>query len=239
MKLIKMAMGMSLLALSLGANAAFVLSDYKVEGDNQVVLHEETGIEWLNITQTAGMSIDDVVAQLDGQFSGWRLPTLDDMYTMESEYFGLQNELSRDAGSVRNLSRDVATAYNELFGYAFENANGTFSRGLHLGVDEGVAYRTYVYAAAYRQSTVNYNQSFNATTSYSDSGYGVYLVSDGGATYSSLNDPTLNANNANAPVNNVTVPEPASLAILSAGLMGFAFSRRKSKGESPVGKIDV
>jgi parallel beta-helix repeat protein len=60
---------------------------------------------------------------------------------------------------------------------------------------------------------------------YTDNSYGVYLVSDGGTTLSSQQDPSINANNANAPAANVSAP--VLLGLMSLGLFGFA-SRRSS-----------
>jgi len=35
-----------------------------VSGDGLATLHEETGIEWLKVTNTLGQSVDDVQAEL-------------------------------------------------------------------------------------------------------------------------------------------------------------------------------
>jgi hypothetical protein len=69
----------------------------------------------------------------------------------------------------------------------------------------------------------NNNESNN--TNFSFITYGVYLVSDGGTTLSLINDPSLNANNANAPA---SVPLPATAALLGLGLLGFGARRNKN-----------
>jgi hypothetical protein len=84
----------------------------------------------------------------------------------------------------------------------------------------GVADRNY-------DDRITLYSNLNATndTSSSYTAYGVYLVSDGGTTQSSLNDPSLNANNANAPS---SVPLPATAALLGLGLLGFGARRKKN-----------
>lgn len=59
---------------------------------------------------------------------------------------------------------------------------------------------------------------------HASSDFGVYLVSDGGVTLSSINDPTLNQNNPNSPAK-LSVPG----AIAALGLAGlFGWRRRKA-----------
>lgn len=62
---------------------------------------------------------------------------------------------------------------------------------------------------------------------------GVYLVSDGGTTLSSISNPNLNINNPNAPVNQVPdapadVPVNAGFGLLGLALMALGLRRRKS-----------
>jgi hypothetical protein len=71
----------------------------------------------------------------------------------------------------------------------------------------------------------NSNWAVTNNTNYSNDAFGVYLVSDGGTTLSSINDPSLNANNANAPA---SVPLPATAALLGLGLLGFGARRKKN-----------
>jgi hypothetical protein len=53
---------------------------------------------------------------------------------------------------------------------------------------------------------------------------GVFLVSDGGTTLSSIENPSLNINNANAPINQV--PLPTTLGLLGLAVSGMSFRRR-------------
>lgn len=57
------------------AEASFIKTDWQVAGDRKAVLDSTTGIEWLNLTQTNGLSVNQVISQLDTTFKGWRLPT--------------------------------------------------------------------------------------------------------------------------------------------------------------------
>ena len=49
--------------------------DVASEGDELAVLHYDTGLEWLNVRETWGMSMEDVNNALQGDLQGWRLPT--------------------------------------------------------------------------------------------------------------------------------------------------------------------
>lgn len=59
--------------------------------------------------------------------------------------------------------------------------------------------------------------------------YGVYLVSDGGLTLSSINNPEININNPKSPINQVSdVSAHAGLGILGMFLMCLGFRRLRS-----------
>lgn len=50
----------------------FVKVDYIEEGDNRVVLYEESGFEWLCFDEIIGMSFNQVKVSLNGgEFEGW------------------------------------------------------------------------------------------------------------------------------------------------------------------------
>lgn len=58
--------------------------------------------------------------------------------------------------------------------------------------------------------------------------YSVFLVSDGGASLSSINNPSLNANNASAPINQASVLLPATIGLLGLAMAGLSFRRKKA-----------
>lgn len=62
-------------------------------------------------------------------------------------------------------------------------------------------------------------------TEYSLSRFGVWLVSDGGTTLTSINNPTLNLNNPKAPINMADVSAPAGLA--AAGVLMLMLGARR------------
>lgn len=65
----------SVLFFSLPASAGFVHQDHLLAGDSKVTLHEETGLNWMKLSVTSGMSINQVSSQFGagGKFDGWRL----------------------------------------------------------------------------------------------------------------------------------------------------------------------
>jgi hypothetical protein len=60
------------------AQAALVESDWQNTGDTLATLDTDTGIEWLDLTQTVNMSISQakLSTEAGSAFEGWRLPTL-------------------------------------------------------------------------------------------------------------------------------------------------------------------
>lgn len=104
--------------------------------DHTYLTDSATGLDWLDVTTTAGMSFNQVSSQLGigGQFAGWRYATLDEFNTLVSNYSGIviatgnygqvNMETDRIDGLVALLGSTLDTyflqtrgvTYNEYFG---------------------------------------------------------------------------------------------------------------------------
>ena len=213
----KIALISALALSSIAANAEFIKGDWKTAGDSLSVVDSETGIEWLNLAQTDGMSINQVQSQLDSTFEGWRLPTQSEVAEMMYSMTGVS------AGT--HVTRNGYSTWTIVKNIMGETSSGK-SYGLHLGDNNSLfysvveSYNSNVYGP---RTTISSGYSRAGGDTWSNHNYGVYLVSDGGVTLASINDPAINENNANAP----TVPLPATLGLLSLAMAGLSF-RRKS-----------
>ncbi|MFQ3190897.1 MAG: hypothetical protein ACI936_002033, partial [Paraglaciecola sp.] len=232
MKLLSTIFAVSAIALaSMSASAQLIPTDWKNTGDKLATLDESTGIEWLDLTQTDGMSIDTAEGLLSSRFEGWRLPTRSEVTQLMVNAFPSQASFVQGSGSkgfTNTTTDNEADNFRLLFGTTASDSNNDSTRGLFKNVPGGDY--SVLMSGAYDRRDDNYvalnsNRNITNDTSWSTSSYGVYLVSDGGTTQSSLNDPSLNANNANAPS---SVPLPATAALLGLGLLGFGARRKKN-----------
>lgn len=82
---------MSVLLLSAGlssgiAHAELIETDWQNLGDNLSVLDTNSGMEWLDLSQTLAMTVGNVIGQMDSPFSGWRLPSYDEVHALLDDY---------------------------------------------------------------------------------------------------------------------------------------------------------
>jgi hypothetical protein len=207
---------------SMGANAELISYDYKNAGDDDVTLDSATGIEWLDTSVTKGLSVNEVTSLLETTLNGWRWATATEVNRVTDSAHPYLN-VNRIGNVISNNSTTYSGAVKE-FNYLFSD----------LDVDGSASYRTKDYLGIDKRiditATSKYYININIYTSglsddYVNDNYGHLLVSDGGYSLSSIQDPTLNINNPNSPVN--TVPVPATLGLLSLVIAGLSF-RRKS-----------
>lgn len=235
------------LSISSVANAGFVSLDWKVDGDEQATLHEETGVEWLKLSVTDGLSVQAVKSELGvgGLYEGWRLPTLYEVvevynYLWDTE-LGERESYSRDVVSSRAGGDAAFAIYDEIFGTTHNASNVNFqSIGLTQDPDNSAVYRTgfaVFHGNASTLRSVSYLQtsaSDDVSGGVSSVAYGVFLVADGGATKTTQENMALTANNPNSTAyasSATSVPEPTSMAILGLGLLGLGAARMSKKSK--------
>jgi MYXO-CTERM domain-containing protein len=244
------------------AQAGFLNTDWETTGDSKATLHEETGLEWLDVSETFDKSHNTVVSELDTTYSGWRLPSVDELGAMMSSYIesvtGDQVDAPYGSYAKTSTSSNLFDVARSRFGGSLCSVSGSYcstydrnatrTRGQVMGVaynpdfaaeggheyaKVGITFtRHNIYdQPSYTEHTYfrNGQQSASASNAWWGSGtkVGVWLVSDGGTTLSSQSDPAMNANNAAAPINEVSAP--ALLGLMGLGLFGFAARRRNAK----------
>jgi hypothetical protein len=236
-KLLKKSLLAATLAVTMAgsANAGYISLDWQEEGDELAFLDEDAGLEWLMLTETAGMSLNEVVTELDegGMFEGWRLASrseVTDLFIDVIDYdsFNEGTTTATWSGARGNIYGE----FTSLFGWAYTNSSAKYSYGLYLNdmetstlTDEvlmgGVKYdgNTYLYED---YTSTSYSMDWSSGTT------GVYLVGDGGATLTTQEDMSLVSNNplyATA----TEVSEPSGVLLMSASLLTVGFLRRKKR----------
>lgn len=224
------------------ALANFVETDWLDEGDSLATLHEETGIEWLDISITDNMSIDNVVNEMGegGIFYGWRFPTENEMLFMMESFFdgvfdvreGVRYQVYGDWNAVEGSSFDESNRdarflfFSDFFGTTYESGDYAQSRAVFLNEGDDIlisGIRTNQ-SSEFRETTLNEAAYYNMpSTSESYFAWGVWLVSDGGETLSSMLDPSINQNN----IKNVSI-QGASFALSMIAFL-FAGIRRRTR----------
>tara|TARA_Y100000310_G_scaffold227635_1_gene229929 strand:+ start:1591 stop:2310 length:720 start_codon:yes stop_codon:yes gene_type:complete len=239
MKMVGLLLSVGLL-VSGAAQAGLVHSGLDSATDNQVTLHQETGLEWLKLGKTKGMSYSEVLSSIGkgGEFEGWRLPTHEELSVYLEKALGNINSLKEGRlefyrpSNINDISIDSGRRAIRLLGFTTNSpysTSGSAAGGLF--VNESGEVRTsglYVNGTHVYSGYARYDVRMSFDIDYSSASYGYFLVSDGGVSFGSLADPTINENNPNAPINDVTVPLMASLGLLVMGVTGLKRKQRKT-----------
>lgn len=212
------------------SHAAFIDTDWKTESDKKSTLDTDTGIEWLKLTQTLGSSVSDIIARLDTDLKGWRFPTASEVsalvdkiwgssivrnveqrYSYNASIYAIQSQLQAVLGKTATLSGDQYATY----GYVY--SGGVYMTGARKGLYFGVP------SVSRYELQASATHHLNSRNQY----FGVYLVNDGGVTLSSIQDPSINANNPNSPVNQVPTDVSTPIGFVFLGWLCLAVMRRR------------
>jgi hypothetical protein len=236
-----------LLLSTASTQAAFVETDWNTTGDARATLHEETGLEWLDLSETNNMSINEVQALLDTTYSGWRLPTRSEVSIMMNDIFSEATITEEKFNKQVVISGYHPSLYsNHLFLQTIGHEVSRMSRGQYINDQygqreyENSSYNVIFSGMYYGNTSTNTYMNIAANSAFTGAGedfhqsqYGVYLVSDGGTTLSSQLDPSINANNAAAPINDVSAPTIMGGLFTLLGLVAI---RRRSSDTSKSSK---
>lgn len=193
--------------MSAQAQAAFTTTNWKSNGDGFATLDQSTGLEWLDISRTAFWTPGQVLSAMNtgGSLAGWRLPTPSEVTTMMNNWFAQ----SWSGFGITHYSGYPSSVINFYNTFGVTRAIGESSNGHRWGVGFYFNGTTMSGAGVYHrnswgdqsgQAWVNDPTSYTAASGAMD-GAGMFLVSDGGLTLSSKNDPSLNVANPNSPYN--------------------------------------
>lgn len=234
---IKLAAIVAITLVSVSANAELVKTDWKTQGDGLATLDTQSGLEWLDVDQTTSLSMNQVIAQLDTSFSGWRLPSVREVHAFIDRAMPLQS-LHRTHENASGgywapsdqAIEDEAVAFQSFVGITHsDDRYGEYSYVNYVNDEQeinGLASILFYGVVTGRQNSDN-RTHIRIDSKYSDSydspspAYGVFLVSDGGATLTSINNPSINSA--------TNVSSPLSFGLVTMGLLSLAGLRRKQK----------
>ncbi len=208
------------------ASAEFIQSDVYVAGDNKAVLDTDTGLEWMKLSETVNQSISSYM-NLD---NGWRLATPEEvtqyLYNLfdvdDSDFAGVIKEGRYDITTYAdNFDRDIL----DLMGVTYDSRTWIYAQGYVLDEETGelaqygIQYSTSASTRAPTYLRVG-EDAPTATVGHRSPFTSPFLVSEGGASFSSLNDGEFRAIQAAA------VPLPL-MGLGAIGLLALGFTRKK------------
>lgn len=181
------------------ANATLISSDWQSANDNLITMDTATGLNWLDLSQTYGMSLGTASSLLASTFSGFRFATHSEVIGFMSDA-GLPTPAYPHNGYASfNNASDIAAqlAFTALLGETVGRGFGSDyfgSRGMVQDLD--------AITGSYLVGGVDLWVD-NTCCTGGNSGAGVWLVRD-----------------------SVNIPEPGSITLFGLGLAGLGFSRR-------------
>lgn len=232
-------MAASLLLGAFSANAELIKGDWISQGDGKAMLDTFTGKEWLSLTETNGLSVDQVLS--DSKYNGWRVATSKEVKTL---FEGVaERALASGASFATNDKEEVysVSGYSDnswskqLISYLgvtytrsqydgnffFRYAYGLTSDGFMGTIMDSE--HTYSNSGSYREQSllhVNYNNQYPSDRVIANTG--VFLINDGGLTLSSLENEGYN-------IATRDVPAPTLLAFLPLALLAAGRKKRSAR----------
>lgn len=223
----KTVLALTLLGTMSTAHAELMSTDWLTENDQLATLDTETGLEWLDLSETNHMSIADVKLELEkesGQFQGWRLPTKEEVVRLLKNSFDILNNYYDNTSIGASFQDTTSRLQGNAFATYFSKTTEGWSLGMYENEDRISQGGNH---AGYDSIYMNYG---SLNESYSNRNYGVFLVSNGGTTLSSKNNPIINNIGFTGNPNEISVPLPMSLGLFTLGL-GILTSRKKIKAK--------
>ncbi|GFO53512.1 hypothetical protein GMSM_05190 [Geomonas sp. Red276] len=211
------------------ARATLISADDVIFGAGSFTVDTSTGLEWLDLSQTFGQSMDSILAAsgVGERYQGLRYATADELRTFYT-----------DAGLYAHPQYTVETfqaEYNlmSLIGYApgFSNENQYFVNRYLWGITgtlaprpPGVLENRYIGSALY--ASADYPLGSGFLRAYVNIGANVDDVTFRSTDTWSAEGSFLVREEGGAP----SVPEPSTFLLLTVGLAGVGWLKRKIRG---------
>jgi hypothetical protein len=216
MNIFKQAVLVATLSLaSISVSAELISIDLNTANDNLVTLDTQTGLEWLDLSLTVNQKWFDF---RNGGY-GFRVPTYDEVKAlMTNNVTSVDDLFSHGSHYPTGDNSDLIWLSTLLGSNTTTPDAGAFAYGLfkHERGDIELFSTTGSVMAG-----LDSNYGYTWTSTYYNQG--IMMVSDGGVSYSSLLDPSINL-----AVSDASVPLPATLGLLALSMLGFS-ARRKTK----------
>ena len=202
-----------LAVVSFNLHAAIVSADWQTPGDTLITQDTVNGLEWLDLTETNGMSYNELFAQLSagGIFEGWRYATNYEVIALWSE-FGIDlwetknviGEVDNGIVEASNYLGNILNEYNPvLYSYGVLGITGEKTHAGSIShLRFGALYVDGDMLNVYEGLSINFPQPDDSSAVY----LGSYLTRD-----------------------ITTVPIPTAISLFGSGLIGLiGVARRKT-----------